>query len=1063
MRFGFFIYPLTGYEPKLAMSMSTLRRRRSEASKREEEGTLEIGVADRRLDAFIEEEVRRTRSADAGPRRSTAEASTPQGRPKALRPSPSQEPRDRTAAAGGEPTDPSSLKSMKPVDPARSLSVDPGHDLPHGGLGALHDAVQQTYHVLRQALGQHLQGQGLLGPLGPPIDQPAHGGLFGDGRMPVDPRTLEYGSGGAQTPVRPQEPNPFWSPALQDTMRRASSGLSGDLSGGADSRRLHVPGGEPVPRVIAEGNAMPAAASGSPVRDDVEALRTRILKEAEENFDREVKRLLAAKEPADTTSYKTASSGPQTGVDSETYAGPERPPGLHHGDLGGKDRGPDLSSKVVRVGGAATPAAMAEALRNLELPPLPSPNSEGASILFGDWLTMSFLLMADISNSAKAWWEESLTIAQDHYARWLTMSPLERLRAKPVVVVEPALQRIEQRGIAMLSGALPDQLRRDLVSGRQLSVVYILYKLHVTYQPGGGAEKTQLLKNLVETKFATQTSELLTQVRLWRRWLARAQELNLALPDPVVLMVTVQRMIESATKSGGAQMAFRIANVRQELRVDYAATVEAVMELSEYVQAEVEEVSLTTPMKLQPATTNAGAAGTQPTTSVKAMASAFGAVDSDDRPSQKSACKFWKSDEGCKRGSSCTYAHDNVDMKGRCFNCGGLHMKKDCPNGPKGVKPDAKKVSKVKTVKEGEKMNGGEKNVKGGSPGDEPADENVNVPLTAVPKRLDSPEKPVAKDATAELLSEATSLLKTLRSMKMLRVKELKHKVGTDEEAVGLLDGGATNGLREAYPHEMPHLVPVRVELASGSATLYKVNEHRTLLSKEKVEVIVPLHRLVGLGYRLNWSKGGVKISHPEYGRIECTLRGGCPVLPERQALALLEVMEKADRGELMIDEEIKSWWTERFPEVPEETWNYMKGQTSFDPQVCPWNRHQRRRHERSKGIILHLYSGKDSQSWLNMDWHGYEVINVDIVNGAQYDMHSIGTWSYLCHLARRGKVVAVLGGPPCRSVSRLRHRGPGPRPVRGRDERRFGLPGLSSVERDLVVGVETSRTLDHG
>ena len=33
-------------------------------------------------------------------------------------------------------------------------------------------------------------------------------------------------------------------------------------------------------------------------------------------------------------------------------------------------------------------------------------------------------------------------------------------------------------------------------------------------------------------------------------------------------------------------MAFRIANVRQELRVDYAPTVEAVMELSEYVQAE---------------------------------------------------------------------------------------------------------------------------------------------------------------------------------------------------------------------------------------------------------------------------------------------------------------------------------------------------------------------------------------------------------------------------------------------------------------------------------------------
>lgn len=96
--------------------------------------------------------------------------------------------------------------------------------------------------------------------------------------------------------------------------------------------------------------------------------------------------------------------------------------------------------------------------------------------------------------------------------------------------------------------------------------MHILYRLHVAYQPGGGAEKTQLLKNLVETKFSTNVNELLVQVRLWRRWLSRAQELHLNLPDPIVHMVALQRMIESATKTGGAQMSF---NVRQEPRVDY--------------------------------------------------------------------------------------------------------------------------------------------------------------------------------------------------------------------------------------------------------------------------------------------------------------------------------------------------------------------------------------------------------------------------------------------------------------------------------------------------------------
>ena len=105
------------------------------------------------------------------------------------------------------------------------------------------------------------------------------------------------------------------------------------------------------------------------------------------------------------------------------------------------------------------------------------------------------------------------------------------------------------------------RVQTDLVSGRQLSVVHILYRLHVTYQPGGGAEKTQLLKNLVEAKLPVNIGELLTQVRLWRRWLTRAGELRLSLPDPVVLMVAINRMIESATKLGGSQAAFWLANL----------------------------------------------------------------------------------------------------------------------------------------------------------------------------------------------------------------------------------------------------------------------------------------------------------------------------------------------------------------------------------------------------------------------------------------------------------------------------------------------------------------------
>ena len=46
-------------------------------------------------------------------------------------------------------------------------------------------------------------------------------------------------------------------------------------------------------------------------------------------------------------------------------------------------------------------AALPEAMRNLELPPLPAPAAENAALLFGDWLTVITPLMGDLSTSSK--------------------------------------------------------------------------------------------------------------------------------------------------------------------------------------------------------------------------------------------------------------------------------------------------------------------------------------------------------------------------------------------------------------------------------------------------------------------------------------------------------------------------------------------------------------------------------------------------------------------------------------------------------------------------------------
>ena len=58
----------------------------------------------------------------------------------------------------------------------------------------------------------------------------------------------------------------------------------------------------------------------------------------------------------------------------------------------------------------------------------------------------------------------------------------------------------------MLLAAIPDSLRKDLISSRTLSTTSILYKLFTSYQPGGSPERAFLLKQLTDTKAGATTS-----------------------------------------------------------------------------------------------------------------------------------------------------------------------------------------------------------------------------------------------------------------------------------------------------------------------------------------------------------------------------------------------------------------------------------------------------------------------------------------------------------------------------------------------------------------------------
>ena len=528
--------------------------------------------------------------------------------------------------------------------------------------------------------------------------------------------------------------------------------------------------------------------------------------------------------------------------------------------------------------------------------------------------------------------------------------------------------------------------------------------------------------------------------------------------------------------------------MRQQLSLDQQPSTDSVMAYSEYLQAEAEELVLaglggpTNPPKNPPKPSvkmlggvddsagipkppglpNSGK-GNGKTDGSSGVASA-GASNSGNVTSTQ-PCKYWGSNEGCRRADKCKFVHGYLNPRdNRCFHGSAVgHSKKDCPQGKK-------KIAKAKGDR-GENEGKGREPPGKGPPksGFPPESSSSNSGVSG--STVDSGAPTVSGkgegenrngDALGSLMEEAAALMKSLRPK--VKVVQLR-KARSDDLATGLLDGGATNALRQGTADEIQAAVPVDVELAAGTAKLFQSVETGTLLSVEKVEPIVPLRGLVSLGYKIRWDDRGCLIFHPQVGRIRCWLRNGCPVVVESHALSLIRDLEEHEKFKRLgpklavgrVSEDVKCWWHKGYPQVPDNVLDFMVGQEA-PPQEgsgLPWNRRFRKRVGRAKAVVIHLFSGseEDSKLW-GKGWPPHvEVITVDIRQSSAMDLHSKNVWGYLCHIARTKRILAIIGGPPCRTVSRLRLIQPGPRPLRSRVEGRFGLEGLTPSEELKVNG----------
>eukprot|EP00435_Cladocopium_sp_Y103_P007186 s2559_g2.t1 len=278
------------------------------------------------------------------------------------------------------------------------------------------------------------------------------------------------------------------------------------------------------------------------------------------------------------------------GRDPGPPGGPQGNPG-QPGQQGGHQGIPGQPPVIPAAAPRAVGEDATETLRTVDLPKL---SRASTAIGFGDWLTVVRRTIGDVSYSSAQWWGMIVTAVEQTYHRWLHADPLMRLRM--ALIVPDAARgwpRTETRVVGMLLQALPEDLYEEIVASRRMDADQILFKLYTVFQPGGQTERTSLLQLLVGWNPSSNNAvEIAASIRNWRRWVVRAEELQIVLPDPLVIAGVVAKMSDVLAKVGGAQVGYRLASVRQHLGIDLRPGMNENRMFSELLQAEAEELSL---------------------------------------------------------------------------------------------------------------------------------------------------------------------------------------------------------------------------------------------------------------------------------------------------------------------------------------------------------------------------------------------------------------------------------------------------------------------------------------
>eukprot|EP00439_Symbiodinium_sp_Y106_P073204 s1140_g13.t1 len=414
---------------------------------------------------------------------------------------------------------------------------------------------------------------------------------------------------------------------------------------------------------------------------------------------------------------------------------------------------------------------------------MPEPGDAAAE--FNDWMYITEQQLGALTDNASAWFGKCLACAWEAYElrdqKWF---------------------RLERRVLSLLLAAMPKAVPEDTITHRVESMAGVLFRLHVIYQPGGAMERTAILKHLEGSSGTDDPGDVVAQLRRWRRYLARAEEMSIALPDASLQLRGI-KLITARVLEKYSDVKFRLALAKNDLRLSSAPTAESVLKYYQHALAELQQVA----PNVKANSEGAKLKGANATTTATSGTGGSGSPTTSPKKG-KNPCKFFQSEAGCKRGASCAYAHEflnKADRKSRCWTCGGAgHRQQACPTITSEAGKGSGKQQQTSSTTSVPNSNATAARIQA------PPADTTSMPAAPLPDAGSSAATTSTATSSGDesavqmkkLLKEASAMLSKIQLMTM-RINDtnkstedlelLLRSAGMDQHGLALLDSGASH------------------------------------------------------------------------------------------------------------------------------------------------------------------------------------------------------------------------------------------------------------------------------